>query len=42
MTPYTQPLQLSGEADIQAHTFLTSALDEAGQGLKQLHITNQS
>jgi hypothetical protein len=42
MTPYTHLLQLYGEADIQFHTFLTSALDEAGQGLKKLHTKNQS
>jgi uncharacterized protein with PhoU and TrkA domain len=42
MILYTHLLQLYEEADIQLHTFLTPALDEAEEGLKQLHIPNQS
>jgi len=42
MTLYTHLLQLYEEVDIQRHTFLTSALVEAEEGLKQLHISNQS
>ena len=42
MTLYTHLLQLYEEEDTQPHTFLTSGPDEAEQGLKQLHISNQS
>jgi hypothetical protein len=40
MTLHTHLLQLYEEADIQPHTFLTSALDEAEEGLKELYISN--
>jgi hypothetical protein len=42
MTLYTHLLQVFEEADKQPHTFLTSATEEAEEGLKQLHISNQS
>jgi len=40
MTLYIHLLQLYEEADTEPHTFLTSALDEAEEGLKQLHLSN--